>query len=67
MGLKIRKIEKNEYPSFAPTADKIAEMCFSAEYGVMLMAETETGLRENSISCENSSVAIPLPLKSGFM
>ena len=59
MGLKIRKIEKNEYPSFAPTADKIAEMCFSAEYGVMLMAETETGYpigyvaaRENLIVTE---------------
>ena len=41
MGIKIRTIEKNEYPSFTATADYIVDNCFSN--GLVLLAETETG------------------------
>jgi hypothetical protein len=42
VGIKIRTIEKNEYPSFTATADYIADTCFSN--GMVLLAETETGI-----------------------
>ena len=42
MGIKIRTIEKNEYPSFTATADYIAGICFSN--GLVLLAETENGI-----------------------
>jgi GNAT superfamily N-acetyltransferase len=41
VGIKIRAIEKNEYPSFTATADYIAGICFSN--GLVLLAETENG------------------------
>ena len=41
MGLVIRQIGEDEYPSFTNTVDEIAKNCFSS--GIVLLAETETG------------------------
>ncbi|MBR4287936.1 MAG: GNAT family N-acetyltransferase [Clostridia bacterium] len=54
MGLIIKQIPKNEYPSFSPVSDQIAELCFDNPTGILLLAETESGCPVGYISGYNT-------------
>ena len=57
MDLVIKKITKNESPSFTPVSDRIAELCFSTPSGVLLLAEPESGCPVGSISAYTTPLA----------